>query len=117
MGLHGADLGRVRAAVARAVRDSSAETTTFTPAAFQARTSSSSQSPPRGRGMMAKRPGHGPSIQYNSVRMSSLRLRRFWAVVLGDDLSREAVNVDAAVPQDLDAVVSVNHRTIRPGLE
>jgi hypothetical protein len=47
-----------------------AETIAWIPIRFQEEISSSSQSPPRGRGTIANRPGHGPSIQYTSVRMA-----------------------------------------------
>ncbi len=47
----------------------SADTIASIPKRCQEEISSSSQSPPRGRGMMANRPSHGPSIQYSSVRM------------------------------------------------
>ncbi len=45
------------------------ETTRPIPMRRQDAASSSTQSPPRGRGMIANRPGQGPSIQYSSACM------------------------------------------------
>jgi len=82
------------------------------PDSDHARISSSSHSPPRGRGETASRPGQGPSIQYSFVFIALRSIGQ-----LGYDLSGENVNIDASIAQYAYPVMPIDYRTIRPCLE
>lgn len=85
---------------------SRSDTTVSRPARRHPATSSSSQSPPRGRPRMARCPFHGPGIQYRSAFIGLLYY-----------LSRKVVDVVSAFGEDHQPMVTIQKRTIRSALE
>src|SRR5262245_48084183 len=92
--------------------DVSKDTITSSPARRHARTSSTSQSPPRGRAAIARRP-----VQESWIQNSSLCMQFSVQSVLWHDLSGQRINLHGSIAQNLDAMVTIKHRTVRPDLK
>src|SRR6266566_4315666 len=74
------------------------DTTSSTPDLRQLASSSSSQSPPRGRAETASLPAHGPSTQCNSVYITFLQ--RLVVRLLLFNLPLQQVYIDAACAEN-----------------
>ncbi len=90
----------------------SSETMTSTPAKRHSRASSSSQSPPRGRGKIASLPCQGASIHGSSALIAPPKKAPPSVLLLG-----KRIDLKSSVPKNPDAVVAVDDGPIWSDLE